>query len=810
MTGEHARRLWNTLPLAVQALTEAGPDLIDTFVPRAALLERAMTCAPGRTGWLTHLGELVERKPVGLAIPSAQQSYLFEQYARVLQSLARQAPLVLVVDDLQWADLASISLLFHLGRHMAGSRILIVGAYRPEEVAVGREGERHPLEPVVHELQRDFGDIVVNVDQAERRAFVEALLDGEPNRLGVAFREMLHRQTRGHPLFTIELLRGMQERGDLVQDSEDRWVEGPALDWETLPARVEAVIAERIGRLTEPLQATLRVASVEGEVFTAEVVARVRAADEREVVGRLSGELDRRHRLVRAQGILRMDGRRLSHYRFRHILFQRYLYNSLDEVERAHLHETVGNTLEALYEDQMEAMAVTAATGAVAGQLAWHFQEAGMAAKAIDYLRQAGERAVQLSAYQEGIAHLTRGLALLETLPDTAQRAQRELGLQTSLIVPLAYTKGFAAPEVESVLARAWELCQQMGEVPQLWWVMEWLAVQRVLRGQHQAARETLEQVFSLPEFAEAPLLVAGAHDTMGWLLVCLGEFAPALDHAERVMDLYAPQRRHAMPVLDTIDSGVHCLSWASKTLWFLGYPEQALERSRKALALAQELDHPYVLANAQSTGGAMVHLLRRDLQAAQALAEASLTLASEHEFRPFLAQATMQRGRALAEQGRIEEGIAQLRQGLAAWEATGTRYRRPTFLAWLAEAYGKVGQVEEGMSVLDEALAQVEKTDERCYEAELRRLKGELLLMQGDRTEAEASLQHAIEVARRQSARSWELRATTGLARLWQQQGRIDEARQMLAEIYGCFTEGFDTPDLQEAEALLKELSPH
>ncbi len=817
ITREHARRLWNTLPLAVQALVDAGPDLIDTFVPRAALLERAMTCAPGRVDWLTRLDELVERKPTSAGVPSPQQSDLFEQYTKVLQALAQRGPLLLVVDDLQWADLGSISLLFHLGRQLAGSRILIVGAYRPEEVALGRldpsvlrlaqgaagagQRERHPLEPVVNEFQRDFGDIMVNLGQAESRDFIEAFLDSEPNRLGLPFREMLYRQTRGHPLFTIELLRGMQERGDLVQDPEGGWVEGPALDWETLPTRVEAVIAERIGRLAEPLRAALRVASVEGEVFTAEVVARVRAADEREVVGRLSGELDRRHRLVRAQGILRMDGQRLSHYRFRHILFQRYLYNSLDEVERAHLHEQVGTALEGLYGSQEEVTAI-------AVELARHFQEARMTEKAIDYLRQAGDRAMLLSASAEAIAHFTRGLALLKTLPDTAQRAQRELGLQTSLIVALAHTKGLAAPEVDSVLVRAWELCQQMGEAPQLFSVMVWLAVQRVLRGELQAARETLEQVFGLAELAEAPTLVARAHELLGWLLVCLGEFAPALDHAEHVMDLYAPPRRHAVAVLYGMDPGVQGLSYASRALWFLGYPEQALKRSRKALALAQELDHPYSLADAQSTGGAMVHLLRRDLQAAQALAEASLTLASEHGFRAFLAQATMQRGRVLAEQGRIEEGIAQLRQGLAAWETMGTRYRRPTFLAWLAEAVGKAGQAEEGLSVLAEALAQVEKTDERYYEAELRRLKGELLLMQGDKTEAEASFHKAIEIARRQQAKSWELRATVSLCRLWQEQGRMDEAHQMLAAIYGWFTEGFDTPDLQEAKALLEELS--
>jgi predicted ATPase len=304
------------------------------------------------------------------------------------------------------------------------------------------------------------------------------------------------------------------------------------------------------------------------------------------------------------------------------------------------------------------------------------------------------------------------------------------------------------------------------------------------------------------------------AHHMMGWLLVCLGEFAPALDHAKHVTDLDVPQRLHAVGVVYGIDYGVQCLSYVSAALWFLGYPEQALKRSREALALAQELDHPYSLADAQLTGGALVHLLRRDLEAAQILTEESLTLASEHDFRYFAAQATVQRGRALAERGQMEEAIAQLRQGLAYWETTGVQYRRPLFLAWLAEAYGKAGQTEEGLSMLDEALAQVERTGERYYEAELHRLKGELMMMQDDESEtslhhAESCFQHAIQVARRQQAKSCELRAVMSLSRLWQRQGKAAEAHQMLAEIYNWFTEGFDTADLIEARALLEELSP-
>ena len=230
MTSDQARRLWHTFPLAVQALVEDGPDLIDLFVPGAALVKRAVALAPVGADWLPQLQELVERKALRQAQdtaavpgdPNLQQSALFEQYTRMLRALARQRPLLLVLDDLQWADAGSTSLLFHLGRRIEGSQVLIVGAYRPAEVALGRpstssgQRERHPLEPVVNEFKRHFGDIEVDLGQAEDRQFIDALLDTEPNRLGGAFRQTLYRQTRGHPLFTTELLRGMEERGDLV------------------------------------------------------------------------------------------------------------------------------------------------------------------------------------------------------------------------------------------------------------------------------------------------------------------------------------------------------------------------------------------------------------------------------------------------------------------------------------------------------------------------------------------------------------------------------------------------------------------
>jgi DNA-binding SARP family transcriptional activator/predicted ATPase len=806
MTREQARRLWKTLPLTAQALVEGGRDLVDTFVPGPGLVKRAAACTPGGTDWLARLAELVERKVAAPVAPSMQQSDLFEQYTRVLQTLAQRGPLLLSVDDLQWADLGSINLLFHLGRQLAGSRILIVGAFRPEEVAIGRGGERHPLEPVVNEFQRDFGQMTLKLGRAESREFVDALLDGEPNRLGDGFREMLYRQTHGHPLFTVELLRGMQERGDLIQDSDGRWVEGPALDWRTLPARVEAVVAERIGRLPQRWRDLLSIASVEGETFTAEVVARVQASSERETVRCLSKTLDRQHRLVSAQGIRRLGGQRLSRYRFRHILYQRYLYSTLDQVERVYQHEQVGFALEELYKDQEIA--------AVAVQLARHFEEARITEKAIYYLHQAGERAVQLSAYQEAIPLLTRGLALLEELPDSgdaerrSERAEQELGLQLSLGTAWIGSSS-PAPEWRKVFSRARELCQQMGKTSELCRVLGELSLFYYVRAEHRRARELAEEALSVAERAKDPLLVALGHWFAGLVLFGLGEYAAARAHLEQTISFYDPRQHHRYLVsLRGSDFGLSALAYAACCLWCLGYPEQALSRSQEALALARELGHPFSLADVLCYAGCLFDSMRRDVQGLKETAEELMQLSKAKDFASWLAAGTFYRAQALIMLGQVQEGMEQMREGIAAHRSTGARLYVSRILGALAEAQAKAGQPKEGLATLAEALALVEETGERHWEAELYQVRAELLLMQGDDAGAEASLHEAIEVARRQQAKLWELRAATGLPRLWHKQGRMDEARQLLEQTYGWFTEGFDTPDLVEARELLEVLS--
>jgi len=408
ITKENASRLRKLLVLSGQALVDVGPDLIGIFVPGIGLATRIGGFVAEKAGWLDKLEKLVNKPKAEPGDSGLKESHIFEQFANVLCQLSQKHPLVLVLDDLHWADEASISLLFHLGRRINEHKILLLGTYRSAEVAIGRAGERHPLEKVLAEFKRYFGDITVDLDQAVKQEgyeFVTAFLASEPHALRADFATSLYHHTGGHPLFTVELLRNLQERGDLVQDEQGRWIESGSLDWESLPKRVEGVIQERIGRLQKELRQILTVGSVQGEDFTAEVIASVQQAEARDLVRRLGSELERQHKLVLSQGIQRLDlsGQRLSRFRFQHNLFRTYLYNELNESERTYLHEDVGNALETLYGDQADEVAV---------QLSLHFEIAGLNEKARHYLQEAGKQAAIRYANDEATDYFSRSLAL--------------------------------------------------------------------------------------------------------------------------------------------------------------------------------------------------------------------------------------------------------------------------------------------------------------------------------------------------------------------------------------------------------------
>jgi ABC-type oligopeptide transport system substrate-binding subunit len=378
-----------------------------------------------------------------------------------LAGISSGRPLLLILDDLQWVDHVSVDLLFQLGRQLSGKRLLIVVAYRPEDVATGREGARHdggrhPLQPLVEEFKRLHGDITLDLAEVEGRSFVDDFVDSEPNNLDQAFRDRLFRRTGGHALFTVELLRDMQERGDLVSDEKERWTESPTLDWDNLPARIEGVIESRIGRLEESLREILTVAAVEGESFTAQVIARVQEIRERKILRSLSRELALRHHLVNERVALLIGKQMLARYRFAHALFQRYFYNEISPVERRLLHGEIAVILEEIYGDQRDTIAV---------QLSRHYLEAGDGEKAMKYLLLAGDQARQMSAHQESIEHYQAALSLAEE--------NRHLEKAARILMKLGQTYGLAmepgkASEIYQRAFIAWQRASAAAAVEEL------------------------------------------------------------------------------------------------------------------------------------------------------------------------------------------------------------------------------------------------------------------------------------------------------------------------------------------------------
>jgi predicted ATPase len=427
----------------------------------------------------------------------------------------------------------------------------------------------------------------------------------------------------------------------------------------------------------------------------------------------------------------------------------------------------------------------------------------------VPYLRQAAEQALGRYAYQEASGHLRRGVDLLQTLPDTPERAQQELDLQLALGLALVPTRGSASLEVEQTYSRVRVLCAQVGDTPQLFPALEGLRHFYFNQGTLSTARELGEQLWQLAQRTADPQHLLKAHCALGITLYYLGDYAAARTCCEQGIACLDPTVSPA-PVFSSVGAaGVTCLALAAHTLWCLGYPTQAERRMQEALTLAQALAHSYSLAFAQYYATCL-HYRWRDAPAVQAQAEALLTLAMAQGFPGWRVVGAFWRGWARAMQGEAAAGLAEMRQGLEAVVAMRWTLGRPLALVRLAEVLGHCGGVTEGQRLLAEALAELEATEQGYLLAEAYRLQGLLLLQQAvpELDRAEACLRQALSIARQQQARSLELQAAMSLSRLWQRQGRRDAAHQVLAEVYGWFTEGFDTADLQQARALLAELA--
>jgi adenylate cyclase len=571
ITRDHAQRLWTSMPLVVQALLDHGPNLLDILVPGEALLSRAEIVEGADAHWIPRLREQVNRRETSSL--EAEQSYLFQQVTNVLLSVARTHPLLLIMDDIQWADAASISLLFHLGRCLAeaDSRVLIACAYRPEEVVLDRfsptsgRSERHPLAKVLSEFKRTFGDLWVKLDQPEEqtgRGFVNALLDAEPNRLTEEFRDALYRRTEAHPLFTVELLRTMKEKGDLLKDAKGCWIEGTTLDWNVFPVRVEAVIEERINRLDPDLQEILNIASVEGEVFTAQVIAKVRNLPEKSVLRWLSHDLEHRHRLVKEQDEVYTNQGVISHYRFSHALFQDYLHTRLCQGEQRLLHGHVAAALEELHDGQLDGIAV---------QLAYHFLASEDYARACQYFSLAAERAARLYANDEAITHYTKAVELAGKVSPgivSLARLHRGRGLASERMGE--FDQALADHKIFLQLARTagdnqveWQALLDMGR---LWGSRD-----------YKRTRDYFEEALELSRRMDDPAVLASSLNWMGNWFTNAEDPLKAAEYHQEALDIVKELggRRELANTLDLL--GVAHLMGSNLTA-SVQYYDQAIE----------------------------------------------------------------------------------------------------------------------------------------------------------------------------------------------------------------------------------------
>jgi predicted ATPase len=714
------------------------------------------------------------------------QPAMLREFCALVQELSRLGTLVFFFDDVHWADVSTVDLLAHLGRHCRGLRVLVLATYRPTEMLLGP----HPFHRVRLELELQGVAVELSLGFLGREDIQSYLRLAFPGHtFPPDFADLIYSRTEGSPLFLVDLLRYLRERG-VVAESGGRWrlaQDLPDLQRE-LPSSVRSMIQRKLDRLEESDRALLAAASVQGHEFDSAVVAGALGLHAADVEERLQ-TLDRVHGLVRAVREHELPDRTLTvRYIFVHILYQQALYHDLQPTRRASLGAALAQTLE---RHQGEHGA------AAASELAWLYEVGRDFLRAAQYSWRAAQNAASVFAHREAVVLARRGLRLLGTLPETSARAALELSLQTTLGMQLQVTDGFAAASARQAYTRARDLCEEVAGPPSSFPVLWGLWLSSKVRSELNRAQEMADELAFLAHRLHDPGLALQAHQALGMTAFCRGEPGTALQHVEQAATLYDPDRHVAHAWLFGQDPGIMCHAFGEVALWLLGYPEQALWQSEAAIRRSRGLS-PSSQAVAHHFA-AMLHQLCRDGERAKSCAETSIAIASEHGFSFWRAGGHVLYGWALAATGHADEGLHYLRQGLRDWRATESVTYETYFLGLLVDVLKAQGQIEAGRRTVDEALDLARRTGEGLYEAELHRLRGELCLPD-HRDEAERWFHQALELAHRQDARSLGLRAAMSLVRL----NPGAEEKRTLAEVYGRFTEGFQTPDLQEASALL------
>jgi predicted ATPase/DNA-binding SARP family transcriptional activator len=739
------------------------------------------------------IGQEIALSGTAAAPQGEAQDRLFEAVSRFLAHLAGQAPLLLILEDLHWATDSTLQLLHYLARAVLAQPLLVAGTLRIEAVppahplaTLGRRLERDGLARRMHLCRLTAADVASLINQ----------LSGAAEAVG-PLADRLYQETEGNPFYLIQTIKALFEQG-AIRVEEGTWrADYAALgrDRLPLPVGVSETIAARVGRLSEAAQDAVRVAAVVGREFDFDLLKEAWGKGEEATLAALDDLL--RHRLV-AEAAAGAD------YAFTHHKIQEVVYEGLPRHRCLYLHGQVGLAMERW---------LGAEAGGRSVELAWHFEQGRqlderLTDKAIAYLLQAGRQAERQSANQEALAYYRRGLAILQHLPEDSLRLQQEVELQIALAVPTTVVYGYGSPETKRVYDRARDLCRHLDETPALFTALAGLARYYGLAGHPQVGLELGEQLLTIAEARQETGFLLEAYRAMGGPLFALGRLREAKGFFEQGAALYdlAEHERHAYSFGHDPAAIYH--GYLSLTLWLLGYPDQAAAQGQRLRDLIHSFSHPTSLAYAHCML-AKEACMRRDVQIARRHAEEAIGLGQTFGLPSWKAMGAVLRGWALVEDGQAAEGLAQLTEGIAVWRARGSEHFAGFFLALQAQSCLKAQKLSDGIAAIAAAKAFANRGGDRYWLAELSRLHGELVWAQGENDRiVEAHFRQALETARRQEARMLELRAAMSLARLWQSQDNKQAAREMLAEVYGHFDEGFDSHDLQAACALLRTLS--
>jgi serine/threonine protein kinase/tetratricopeptide (TPR) repeat protein len=651
---DDARRLVEFMPVAGEVISEYGKDLLDVFLPGKLLIERADMYGYSGTGWHVALQSVVQEQ----AGKQSQdgQAQLYEQYSRFLTHISQFRPILLFIDDLQWIDTASVELLFHLSRRIQKGRVLIVGAYRSDEVAMVRKGDPHPMQKVITEIKVMYGDVGIDLtqmDEARNKAFINSFIDSQPNQLDEAFRDMLYQTTGGHPLFTVELLQSMRERGDIVQNKAGQWVGGEELDWRSLPARVEGVIQGRISRLKPTQRELLRYASVEGDEFTSPVLAQLSDRGEHKLLRELTRDMIHKQRLIRETASRQIGDRKIYTYKFNHRLFQKYLYEDLGESERTLLHTEVAEILEKLYGDQSVDMSAS---------LAYHFSRADLPQRALPYWIHAGKEGFLSFAYKEAIEHYVSALAHV--------------------------------PEED--LKQRIEIVQDLSEM---------YSVLGMLEQRSETDADLLEMV----EASGDNSLIADAHYRLGYHIGISGQLQLEEESYQRSLEA---ARLDDNQEIEGVVLGVLAINLLRQ-----GRTEQALQIAEKALRIGYALEEEETLVRILTNAAVCYSGVGKIERGIQLLADqAAITHQIGHKRGKAIGLSNL--GYKYLQLGQIALARSSMKQSLQIAEKIGDRRAENFTRLNLGLAYIRDGNPQSAREMLEAALSELQELEDRFAQA--------------------------------------------------------------------------------------------